>query len=137
MKTIRTEAEYEKILTEVKQLFDSKPNTPEGERLEHLFALVEEYEEQHHAIPLPDPISAIRYYLETTETTRSEFAKLIGVSSGRMSDLLLKRRSLSIEHIRKIHSVTKIPSDVLIQKYELERKPKRSEYHDDRPYASA
>lgn len=136
MELIRTEAEYEMILAKVKELFNSEPNTPEGKRLELLFSLIEDYEEKHHSIPMPDPISAISYYLETTETTRSEFSRLTGISSGRLSELLLKHRALSKDHIRMIHAATKIPLDVLLQDYELKRKQKRSPRQDNRPHAS-
>jgi len=118
-KPIHTEDEYETMLEEIDSIFDAKRGTPEGDRLELLCMLVEAYEDEHYPIPLPDPISAIEYYLETTGTSRAEFSKQIGVRPNRLSELLSKQRELSKEHIRKIHEVTKISAEVLLQAYEL------------------
>lgn len=120
MKPIRTEEEYEFALEEIDALFGAEPNTPEGDKLEVLYMLVEAYEDLHYPIPLPDPISAIKYYMETTETSRNEFAVMIGVGPNRLSELLLKRRPLSLEHIRNINRVTKISFECLMQPYELD-----------------
>ena len=62
IKPIRTEADYEAALKEIENLFETEPNTPEGDRLEVLSTLVEAYEETHYPIPAPDPIEAIYYY---------------------------------------------------------------------------
>lgn len=119
MKPIRTEEAYKAALVEIDSLMNAKANTPEMDRLEVLGILVEAYEQEHYSIPLPDPISAINYYMETREITRSEFCREIGVSNGRLSEILLKQRGLSKELIRRIEKATKIPATVLLQPYEL------------------
>lgn len=65
IKPIKTEADYRAALEEIERLFDAAPDTPEGDRLEVLTALVEAYEEKHYTIPPPDPIEAIKYYIES------------------------------------------------------------------------
>jgi hypothetical protein len=65
IKPIKTEADYEVALKEVERLFDANPGTTEADRLEVLTTLIEAYEGKHYAIPLPDPIEAILYHLES------------------------------------------------------------------------
>jgi HTH-type transcriptional regulator/antitoxin HigA len=65
IRPIKTEADYEAALSEVEALFNSEPNTPGGDRLEVLVTLVEAYEEQHFAIPAPDPVEAVNYFMES------------------------------------------------------------------------
>ena len=65
IKPIKTEADYHAALKEIERLFDAAPDTPEGDRLEVLTTLVEAFEEKHFPIPLPDPIEAILYYIES------------------------------------------------------------------------
>src|SRR5438128_315945 len=69
---IRTEADYEAALAEIERLFDAAPDTPAGDRLEVLATLVEAYEEQHYSIPAPDPIEAIKYYMESRGLCRRD-----------------------------------------------------------------
>ena len=72
IKPIKTEADYKAALAEVEQLFDSIPNTPEGDRLEVLATLIEAYEEKHYSIPAPDPIEVILYYMESRGLSRGD-----------------------------------------------------------------
>lgn len=69
VRPIKTEADNEQALAEIERLFDARPDTPEGDRLDVLTTLVEAYERQHHAIPLPDPIEALSYHLESRGLT--------------------------------------------------------------------
>ncbi len=117
IKPIRTEADYEAALAEIEQLFEAIPGTPEGDRLEILTTLVEAYEEKHYPIPLPDPIEAILYYLESRGLSRRDLESYLG-SRARVSEVLNRKRPLSLEMIRRLHSGLKIPAEVLIQPYE-------------------
>ena len=72
IKLIRTEADYEAALKEIETLFEAKANTEEGERLEVLSILVDEYENKHYSIPHPDPIEAIKYYMESRGLTETD-----------------------------------------------------------------
>jgi len=70
LRLIRTEADYQAALIEIERLFDAAPDTPEGDRLDILTLVVEAYEERHHPIPLPDPVVALEYYVESRGLTR-------------------------------------------------------------------
>ena len=93
---IRTEAEYEAALAEIERLFDAPPNTPEGDRLEVFATLVEAYEEQHYSIPTPDPIEAIKYYMESRGLCRRDLEPYLG-SRARVAEVLNRKRPLSLE----------------------------------------
>ncbi|GLI35008.1 helix-turn-helix domain-containing protein [Desulforhabdus amnigena] len=119
IKPIKTEADYEAALEEVDRLFDAGPNTPEGDRLEVLTTLIEAYEEKHHHIPPPDPIEAVLYYMESRGLSRRDLEPYIG-SRARVSEVLNRKRPLTIYMIRKLHTGLGIPAEVLIQPYSSE-----------------
>ena len=114
IKSIKTEADYQTAMKEIERLFDAASDTPEGDRLEVLTTLVEAYEEKHYAIPLPDPVEAIQYYMESRGLTRRDLESYIG-SRGRVSEIMNRKRSLSIKMIRRLHAGLGIPAEVLIQ----------------------
>jgi HTH-type transcriptional regulator / antitoxin HigA len=118
IKPIKTEIDYEVALKEIEQLFDSEPGTLNGDRLEILTTLVEAYENRHYAIPLPDPVEAIKYYLESRGLTRQDLEKYLG-SRARVSEILNRKRPLSLEMIRRLHDGMGIPAEVLIRPYEM------------------
>ena len=116
IKPIKTEADYQAALEEIEGLFDAAPDTPEGDRLEVLVTLVEAYEEKHYSIPKPDPIEAILYHMESRGLTRRDLQPLIG-SRARVSEVLNRKRPLTMEMIRNLHKGLGIPAEVLIQPY--------------------
>jgi len=116
IRPIRTEKDYEAALAEIERLFDAAPNTPDGDRLEVLLTLVEAYEAQHYPIPAPDPIEAIKYYMESRGLSRGDLEPYIG-SRARVAEVLNRRRPLSLTMIRKLHSGLGIPAEVLVQPY--------------------
>ena len=116
IKPIKTEADYQAALKEIEHLFDATPGTREGDRLEVLTTLVEAYEEKHFPLPLPDPIEAILYYIETRGLTRRDLERYIG-SRARVSEVLNRKRPLTMEMIRNLHKGFGIPAEVLIQPY--------------------
>ncbi len=75
---IRTESDYEAALAEIERLFDAAPNTPENDRLDVLTTLVEAYEAHHYPIPGPDPVEAIKYYMESRGLSRADLEPYIG-----------------------------------------------------------
>lgn len=119
IKPIKTEADYQAAMQEVEHLFDSIPNTAEGDRLEVLTTLIEAYEEKHFPIPAPDPIEAIFYYMESRHLSRSDLEPYIG-SRARVSEVLNRKRPLTIYMIRKLHAGLGIPAEILIQPYPLQ-----------------
>ncbi len=119
IKPIKTQADYREALEEVERLFDAASNTVEGDRLEILTTLIEAYEERHFAIPLPDPIEAILYFLESRGLSRRDLEPFIGARA-RVSEVLNRKRPLTIGMIRKLHTGLGIPAEVLIQPYSSE-----------------
>ena len=117
IKPIKTEMDYEAALAEIEQLFGATPGTSEGDRLEILTTLVEVYENQRYSLPLPDPIVAIDYHLESRGLSRRDLEPYIG-SRARVSEVLNRRRPLSLEMIRRLSRGLGIPAEVLIQSYE-------------------
>src|SRR5262245_15814915 len=118
IRPIRTEADYEAALAEIDHIFDAAPNTPEGDHLEVLATLVEAYEEQHYSIPAPDPIEAIQYYMESRGLCRRDLEPYLG-SRARVAEVLNRKRPLSLEMIRRLHTGLGIEAEILIQSYPL------------------
>lgn len=116
IKPIRTDKDYNNALKRLELIFDSKKNSKEGDELEILGILIDQYENEHFPIDLPDPIEAIKFRMEQMGIDQSELAKIIGLKS-RASEILNRKRKLSLKIIRQLHDALKIPTDVLIQTY--------------------
>ena len=116
MKVIKTTTEYKKALKRLEKIFDAKPNTAKGDELELLSLLIDKYEKEKHPISLPDPIEAIKFRMEQMGYTQKDLAAIIGLKS-RASEVLNKKRPLTLEMIRNIHDKLNIPTQVLIQSY--------------------
>ena len=116
IKPIKTEADYERALERLELIFDAKKGTDEGDELEVLGILIEKYENEHFPIALPDPIEAIKFRMEQLGYSQADLAKVVGLKS-RASEILNKKRKLSLEMIRQLHEKLNIPTDVLIQAY--------------------
>jgi len=114
IKPIRTEADYVSALEEVERLWGAEPGTPEGDRFEVLFTLVEAYEEKQYPILPPDPVEAIKYYMDSRGLDRRDLEQYIG-PSGRVSEVLSRKRPLTLAMIRKLNAGLGIPAEVLIQ----------------------
>jgi HTH-type transcriptional regulator/antitoxin HigA len=116
IKPIRSEADYQAALKEIEKLFDSQPGTTEGDRMDVLVTLVEAYEVKHFPIPEPDdPIQVIQYYMESRGLSRSDLIKYLG-SKERVSEVLNRKRGLSLQMIQRLHIGLGIPADLLIGK---------------------
>jgi len=114
IKPIRTEADYVSALEEVERLWGAEPGTPEGDRFEVLFTLVEAYEEKQYPILPPDPVEAIKYFMDSRGLDRRDLEQYIG-PSGRVSEVLSRKRPLTLAMIRKLNAGLGIPAEVLIQ----------------------
>jgi HTH-type transcriptional regulator/antitoxin HigA len=119
---IKTEADYEAALKEIERLFDAEPGTPDGDRMEILSILVETYEDEHYDIPAPDPVEAILYYMESRGLSRADLEPYIG-SRARVSEILNRKRPLTLAMIQRLNAGLDIPAQVLIQSYELANLP--------------
>jgi len=78
IKPIKTERDYRKALKEIEKLWDAKPNTPMGDRLDVLVTLVEAYEQKHYKVDPPDPIEAIKFRMEQLDLKPSDLARILG-----------------------------------------------------------
>lgn len=116
IRPIKTAIDYEKALERLELIFDAKANTSEGDELEILGILIHQYEKEHFPIALPDPIEAIKFRMEQMDYNQNDLAKIVGLKS-RASEILNRKRKLSLEMIRKLHEGLHIPTDVLIQSY--------------------
>jgi len=116
IKPIKTEEDYHQALKRLEVIFDAKKGTKEGDELEILGILLEKYEAENFPIDLPDPIEAIKFRMEQMNYSQNDLAKVIGLKS-RASEILNKKRKLTLEMIRNLHLVMKIPTEVLIQSY--------------------
>lgn len=116
IKLIKTKKDYQQALNRLEVIFDAKPNTKEGDELEVLGLLIETYEKEHFPISYPDPVEAIKFRMEQMGYSQNDLAKVVGLKS-RASEILNKKRKLSLDMIRKLHETLSIPTDVLIQDY--------------------
>ncbi|MFH1029244.1 MAG: helix-turn-helix domain-containing protein [Pseudomonadota bacterium] len=114
IRPIKTEDDYQATLAEVEHLFDAAPDTPEGDQLEVLTTLLEAYEKNHYVIPSPDPVEAIKYWMESRGITRQELEPLMG-SRARVSEIFNHKRGLTLTMIRNLHNKLGIPAEALIQ----------------------
>jgi HTH-type transcriptional regulator/antitoxin HigA len=120
IKPIKTEADYQAALAEIEQLFEARPGTQEGDRLDVLATLVEAYEEQYYQLPLPDPVEAILYHMDSRGLSRRDLEPYLG-SRARVSEILNRRRPLSLDMIRRLSQGLGMPAEVLIQPYECKQ----------------
>ena len=116
LKPIKTEQDYFQALERLEVIFDSNLGTKKGDELEILGILIDKYESEHFPIELPDPIEAIKFRMEQLNYSQNDLAEVIGLKS-RASEILSKKRKLSLEMIRKLTEKLHIPSEVLIQAY--------------------
>ena len=116
IRPIRTKADYRAALKEVERLWDAESGTAAGDRVDVLVTLIEAYEAKHHPIPAPDPIAAIEFMMEQKGLTRRDLEPAIG-SRGRVSEVLNRRRSLTLPMVRTLSALLQIPTDVLVQPY--------------------
>lgn len=116
IKPIKTEQDYELAMERLEEIFDSKVGTKDGDELEILGMLIEKYEDEYFPIDLPDPVEAIKFRMEQLDYSQNDLARIIG-QKGRASEILNRKRKLSLDMIRRLHESLQIPTDVLIQPY--------------------
>ncbi|MBW7891458.1 MAG: helix-turn-helix domain-containing protein [Chitinophagaceae bacterium] len=116
IKPIKTKKDYEQAMLRLENIFDAKKGTPKGDELEILSLLIEKYEDEKFPIDLPDPVEAIKFRMEQMGMTQTDLANIVGQKS-RASEILNRKRKLSLEMIRKLHQQWRIPTDVLVQAY--------------------
>lgn len=123
IKPIKTKQDYEAALGQISTLMSASLNTAEGDLLDVLTALVEAYEAQHYSIDLPDPIEAIKFRLEQEHLSRKDLESILKVRRGRVSELLTKRRPLTLKMMRTLHDKLGVPAEALLKEYTLRKAP--------------
>ncbi len=113
---IKTEAVYDKALIRLGQVFDASPNSKEGDEAEILSLLIENYENKYYPILPPDPIEAIKVRMEEMNLKQKDLVGVIGGKS-RVSEILNKKKKLTVEMIRDLERVLNISASVLVANY--------------------
>ncbi|MCZ2460418.1 MAG: transcriptional regulator [Chitinophagales bacterium] len=116
IKPIKTKKDYEQAMLRLENIFDAKKGTPKGDELEILSLLIEKYEDEKFPIDLPDPVEAIKFRMEQMGMTQTDLAKIVGQKRC-ASEILNRKRKLSLDMIRQLHQQWRIPTDVLVQAY--------------------
>jgi HTH-type transcriptional regulator/antitoxin HigA len=116
IKPIKTDKDYNQAIERLETIFDAKAGSKEGDELEILGILIDQYENENFPIGMPDPIEAIKFRMEQLGYNQNDLANIIGLKS-RASEILNRKRKLSLEMIRQLHERLHIPTDVLIQAY--------------------
>ena len=116
IKPIKTEKDYQNALKRLEVIFDAIPGSRHGDELEILAMLIEDYEDKHYPIDSPDPIEAIKFRMEQMGYKQKDLAKIIGFK-GRVSEILNRKRKLSLEMIRNLHEKMNIPLEALVKEY--------------------
>lgn len=117
IKLIKTEYDYEEALKLADKLFDAKPDTPDGDKLELIVTLIELYEKRNFPVKNPTPIEAIKFRMEQMNLTAKDLIPLIGCKS-KVSEVLSGKRTLSLNMIRNLSKGLHIPAELLLQEYE-------------------
>ncbi len=115
LKIIKTKKQYNEYLDWIDIMFDKKvkPNTPEGNKVEVALLLIQQYEDLNYAIPLPDPIDAIRIKMNDAGLKNKDLVGKFG-SKGYISALLNKRKPLTLELAKRFHHELNIPAAILL-----------------------
>jgi HTH-type transcriptional regulator/antitoxin HigA len=114
LKPLKTKNDYEAALKEIERVWGARLGTPEGDRLDVLATLVDAYENEHYPMDPPDPIEAIKFRMEQRGMSRKDLEGVLG-TRGRVSDVLNRKRALSINMIRRLHDRLGISANVLIR----------------------
>lgn len=118
LKPIKTEIDYRDALKRLEEIFDAKPGSSESDELEILGLMVDDYENKHYPIDAPDPIEAIKIRMEEMHLKQVDLIPEIGGKS-RVSEVLNRKRRLTVEMIRKLATRLNLSSNLLIKDYQL------------------
>jgi HTH-type transcriptional regulator/antitoxin HigA len=116
LKAIKTEQDYNLSLRRLEEIFHAEIDTPEGDEAEVLSILIEKYEDENYPIGMPDPIEAIKFRMEQMGMNQKDLAEIVGFTS-RVSEILNRKRKLTLSMIRKLSTKLQIPTEVLVQEY--------------------
>lgn len=124
-KIIKNDQEHAAALTRIEEIYAAKPGTEEGDELELLTMLVEQYEKEVFPVDLPDPVDAIEFRMEQQGLSRKDLVPYLG-STSKVSEVLSGKRGLSLRMIRNLHEGLGIPAEVLVKKRDSRLEKNRS-----------
>lgn len=113
IRPIKTEGDYTTAISRIEELWGSNKNSPQGDELDLLITLVEAYEMKHYPIAPPDPIDAIKFRMEQMGMTKADMVQYLG-SQSRVSEVLNRKRGLSLRMIKALYKGLKIPAEILL-----------------------
>ena len=113
IRPIKTEQDYNNSVKRIEKLWGSKKDRAEGDELDLLITLVESYEMKHYPIAPPDPIDAIKFRMEQMDLTKADMVKYLG-SQSRVSEILSKKRKLTLKMVKSLYKELKIPAEILL-----------------------
>jgi HTH-type transcriptional regulator / antitoxin HigA len=117
IKPIRSDADHRAAVDEIRALWDAAPDSPEEDRLDILATLVDEYERKRWPIDKLDPVEAIEAAMQSEGHTRADLAALVG--QNRATEILSRKRALTLPMIRAISAAWHVPTEVLVREYQL------------------
>lgn len=118
LKSIKSESEYQKALKRLEELFDAPIGTPESNEADLWALVIEDYESKHHVIDAPDPIQAIRIRMEEMQLKQNDLIPIFG-SKSRISEVLNRKRKLTLNMIRQLHEKLNLSFELLVKDYKL------------------
>jgi len=118
IKLIKTEADYQKALKRLEEIFDAKIGTPESDEADILGLMIDEYERKHSPIEAPDPVEAIKIRMEELQLKQSDLADALG-GENRVSEILNRKRKLTLKMIRNLTKRLSLSPGLLIHDYQL------------------
>jgi HTH-type transcriptional regulator/antitoxin HigA len=113
IRPIKTEKDYNSAIKRIEELWGSKKDTPKGDELDLLVTLVESYEMKHYPIAPPDPVDAIKFRMEQMGMTKEDMVKYLG-SQSRVSEILNRKRNLTLKMVKSLYKGLKIPAEILL-----------------------
>jgi len=113
IRPIKTEQYYNTAISMIEELWGAKKDSPEGDELDLLVTIVESYELKHYPIAPPDPIDAIKFRMEQMGMTSADMIKYLG-SQSRVSEILNRKRRLTLGMIKSLYKGLNIPAEILL-----------------------
>ena len=113
---IKNKKQYEIALQRFEEIFFAKSNTIEGKEAQLLALVIKDYEDKHYKIESPDPVEAIKYRMKEMQLTKKDLGEILGYTS-RVSEILNRKRKLTLEMVRNLHEKLNIPLESLVQAY--------------------
>ena len=116
LEVLKNKKQYKKALQRFEEIFFAKSNTKDGKEAQLLALIIKDYEDKHYKIDAPDPVEAIKYRMDQMRLTKKELGEILGYKS-RVSEILSRKRKLTLEMVRNLHEKLNMPLESLVQAY--------------------